>query len=197
YAMMLVSEPSAKSLNRLLGSSFLQCLACFYTGWFLVMGLLVFIPAMMILRPSSFGEVWRFVRAQPFKVAGIVAVWALAMAALFAPYVVYNPSTGHGYDACYNLMPTPAAWITGPIGSCWHETLDGYRERNLPECKVFCGFGVFALMFAAVAGLPLLRRRSETVLWLLIAAGLLTAAGGGLRRGRDGQVGDLVWGGGW
>jgi hypothetical protein len=193
YAIMLVTEPSAKALNRLMGCSFLQCFACFYTGWFLVVGLLVFIPAMMLLRPSSFGGLWRFVRGHPFTVLGIFTVWTLAMVALFAPYMVFSPSTGHGYDACYNLMPTPAGWITGPIGSYWHETLDGYSEPKLPECKVFCGFGVYALMFGALVGLPLVRRKSEPVLGLLIVAGLITAVVWWLLTVATAADGDSLW----
>ena len=39
------------------------------------------------------------------------------------PYLYFSPSSGHKYDACFGCLPTLAAWVTGPPGSRWSETL--------------------------------------------------------------------------
>jgi hypothetical protein len=126
-------------------------------------------------------------------VAGVVALWGLAMAALFVPYMVFSPSSGHEFSECYGYLPTLAGWVTGPPGSRWEQTLAAYSRPEFAECKLFSGFGVFALLLGAVAGLPFLRRRGDPVLYLVVAGGLFAAAlWWGLTISR-GPGGDSVW----
>jgi hypothetical protein len=180
YAVALATAPSRKAWNRLLGSVFLQCLTCFYTGWFLVMALAVFVPALVAMRPGAWGELRRFGRADRGAAVRIAALWAAAMAALFVPYLVFPPSSGHEYSGCFGSLPTTAAWLTGPAGSVWEETLKPYSLYEyrvpLPELTLFSGFGVYAVILAAAVGLPLLPRDRHPTLRLVVAAGLLTAA---------------------
>jgi hypothetical protein len=176
YAFALVAEPSTKAFNRLLGATFLQCLTCFYTGWFLAVGLGTFIPALVLFSRGSRARLKQFVRERFGAIVRITAVWGLAMAALFAPYVLLNHQTGHEYKECHGLLPTPAAWITGPNGSKWQETLSDYSKPKYYECKLFSGFTMYALMLGAAVHLPFLRRDGERPsLWPLAAAGLTTA----------------------
>lgn len=176
YAAAFVTEPAPKTLNRLLGSTFLQCLACFYSGWFLVMGLGVFLPALVVLSTGAMGRLWQFLRGRPVAMLRIVALWGLLMAALFAPYILLNPSSGHRYEDCSGYLPTPAAWITGPSGSRWEQTLAPYSKPVYFECKLFSGFGIDVLMLAAAIHLPFLRRRPQPLLWPIAMAGVITAA---------------------
>ena len=90
YAIQLVLEPSAKALNRMLGALFFQCLACVYTGWFLGVGLAVYLPVLVVLRTGATRELWRYVVEHKARVAGVLVLWGLAMLALFGPYIVVN-----------------------------------------------------------------------------------------------------------
>jgi hypothetical protein len=199
YAVALVTEPSLRAWNRLLGCTFLQCLTCFYTGWFLVMGLGVFVPALVALRPGSKAELNTFLRARRSAVIGIAAVWALAMVALFAPYLYFSPNTGHMYKACHGAMPTLAAWITGPPGARWSEALSAYSygahlaDTEAVECRLFCGFGVYALVFAAALGLWFVPRDRHPTLRLLTAAGLVTVVVWWVLTVATAQDGESLW----
>ncbi len=175
YAIALVTEPSAKALNRLLGSVFLQSLACIYTGWFLVMGLLVFLPLMTALRPGAFPALKQYAREHRGKVFRVVALWTVAMAALFIPYLVVNWGIGRSYEESHSLMPTPSAWITGPPDSKWIITTAPYRVPVYLECWLFSGFTIYLLMLAAGVSLFFHKRDARPAGWAIIAAGLFTA----------------------
>jgi hypothetical protein len=196
YAHSFVAAPTLRAWNRLLGTTFLQCLTCFYTGWFLIAALGVFLPALAALRRGALGELKRFVWARRGAVGGIAAFWALAMAALFVPYLVFPPTSGHEYKDCFNLLPTPTAWISPAPGTRWAETLDPYSYTSRPqllECWLFCGFGVYALMLGAALGLPFLRRDANAELFRLCAAGLITAAVWWLLTISTAPDGDSLW----
>ena len=178
YAITLVNQPSAKSLNRMMGTTFLQCLSCIYTGWFLVVGLSVFLPLLVCLKPGAAGALVRYTRAHWLKVAGIFSLWTLAMVALFGSYLVINWGVARSYEDCYGLMPTPTAWLSGQSGQRWDQTLNPVRNRSQVtlECWLFCGFTIYALMLAAAVHLPFVRRGARPELWPAAMAGLLTAA---------------------
>jgi hypothetical protein len=176
YAVALAFEPSAKALNRLCGCVFLQSLTCIYTGWFLVAGLAVFLPVLLGLREGSGRALRRFVLERKWAVLRIVGLWGLAMAALFVPYVVVNWGMGREYKDSFGLLPTPGAWITGPPGSPWWYLTEPWCDRKAIsiECFLFCGFAVYALMLAAMAHLPLMKRESRPALWPVAAAAMVT-----------------------
>ncbi|MBN9120696.1 MAG: hypothetical protein J0I06_16365, partial [Planctomycetes bacterium] len=175
HAIRLVTEPSARSLNRLFGSVFLQCLACIYTGWFLVVGLATFLPLMVAFRPGAFGALKRFARLNRGTVARACVLWGLAMAALFVPYLLVNWGIGRSYEESYSLMPTPSAWITGPPDSKWIVTTWPYRVPVYLECWLFSGFIIYALMAAAAASLFFYRRAERPAEWAVVAAAMFTA----------------------
>ncbi|MCI0705789.1 MAG: hypothetical protein L0241_32410 [Planctomycetia bacterium] len=174
YAISLTTVPSTKALNRLLACIFLQSLSCIYTGWFLVVGLMVFVPAMIYFRAGSFGELRRFVRERRWAVLRIVGLWGIALVGLFVPYLVVNWGIARWYEECYGTLPTLSAWITGPPGSRWLEATAPYRNEVTLECWLFSGFTIYALMLAALIHLPLMRRESRPALWPVAAASMVT-----------------------
>jgi hypothetical protein len=153
YAVSLLTEPSAKALNRLLGCAFMQCLACVYTGWFLVVGLAVFVPAFAAARPGTASALKQFARANRGQVFRILAAWGLGMGVLFGPYMLVNWGIGRSYQDSLGLVPTPSAWITGPPGSVWSETTAPYRAPVTGECWLFSGFTIYLLMLASAISL--------------------------------------------
>lgn len=193
YAIRLSVEPSVKALNRMLGAVFFQCLACVYTGWFLAVGVAVFLPLAVAMRTGAARELWRYAVAHRRRVAGGVAFWALAMAALFAPYMAVNWGVERKYEECFSQLPTAEAWLTGPAGSRWHDTLGAVREPAPYECLLFCGFGVYALMVAAAVHLPRIPRADRPALWPAAVAGLLTAAVWVVLTLATSQTGESLW----
>jgi hypothetical protein len=155
---------------------FVQAITCVNTGWFLVAGLGTFLPLALSLRPGGWRDLYRFVRANPRRVALVVFGWTAALVAAYTPYFVVNWGQGRLYLECYGLVPTPSAWFTGPPGSVWEQTTAPFRAPVTDECWLFCGFGIFALMLAA--GLHVLfagLRKNSPPEFRLVAAGLLTA----------------------
>lgn len=174
YAISLITEPSAKSLNRLLGCVFMQNLACIYTGWFLVVGLATFMPVLTMLRPCAAGALKRWVHANRRKVFRILVLWGVAMAALFGPYLLANWGIGRTYEESYSLMPTPSSWITGPPDSMWIITTSPYRHPVYLEGWLFSGFTIYVLMIASVVSLFFYRREPRPPEWAIIAASMFT-----------------------
>ena len=158
YAISLITEPSAKALNRLLGCIFLQNLACIYTGWFLVVGLATFMPLMIALRPGAGRALKTFAREHRRKLLRIIGLWGLAMAALFVPYMLVNFGIGREYSDTNKLMPTPSAWFTGPPDSMWAVTTAPWRVPVDLECWLFSGFTIYALMIASLVSLFFYKR---------------------------------------
>ena len=186
YAWSFALAPSARWLNRMLACTFLQCISCVYTGWFLVGGLAMFLPLAVALRPGGWAEVRRFLKENRRRVALIVGLWIALHLAAFVPYMVVNADISRSYQECAGLMPTPAAWLTGPAGTCWDQTLGpragdstqpapGWRAWVSDECYLFSGFGVYILMLAASAYLFIVRRPDQPPEFAVARAGLLTA----------------------
>jgi hypothetical protein len=174
YAISLLTEPSPKALNRLLGCVFMQCLACVYTGWFLVMGLLVFMPVMAASRPGTWKSLVQFAKENRGRAFRILALWGLAMLALFVPYLLVNWGVSRLYKDSYFLMPTPSAWISGPPDSKWIITTSPYRLTVYLECWLFSGFTFYFLMFASLVSLLFYKRDERTVERAIITASMLT-----------------------
>lgn len=195
YAIQLVMEADgkAKALNRMLGALFLQCLACVYTGWFVATGLATFLPLLVALQPGGARELWRFVALHKVRVGGILLLWAVAMGALFVPYMVVNKGVARTYEDCFKQMPTVSAWFTGPPGSRWSEALGAVREPAPFECLLFSGFAVYGLFLAACAHLPLIPPERRFRLWPVAAAALLTAVLWVLLTLATSQTGESLW----
>jgi hypothetical protein len=174
HAWAFALAPAARSLNRMLACVFLQSVSCVYTGWFLVTGLAVFLPVAVWLRRGGWNEVSRFVRENRRQVGRIVAAWAYALLVAFLPYLVVNWGIVRGYGECDGLIPTPSAWLTGPPGTPWYETTAPYRAPVSEECRLFCGFGLYALMLAALY-LSVARRPGRSPDFAAAAAAVITA----------------------
>jgi hypothetical protein len=175
YAIALVTEPSARSLNRMLGATFLQCLACIYTGWFLAVGLATFLPLLIGLRSGAFAALKQYARENRRRLVRVVVGWGVAMALLFGPYLLVNWGIKRSYEETFSLMPTPSAWITGPPDSKWIITTAPYRVPVYLECWLFSGFTIYALMIASAVSLFFYRRDERPVGWAVIAAAMFTA----------------------
>jgi hypothetical protein len=168
-------EPAVRSLNRMFAFTFLQCLACVYTGWFLATGLAVFLPVAILLVPGSCRRLWRFLKEHPGRTALVVLGWSAIHVASFVPYMVINADQERTYKDCNGLMPSPSAWITGLPGTPWYETTEPIRDPVGGECGLFCGFGIYALVLVASVHLVLVRWRARRPKFGAVAAAIITA----------------------
>lgn len=149
YAWHLATAPSLRSLNRMLAFAFLQAATCIYAGWFLAVGLLVFVPVAAATRPGGLRELIRFARQNHGRVIRVAGPWGLAFAAFFTPYVVVNWGHGRHYLDCVSMIPTAAGWLSGPPGSRWYESLRPIRWPVSGESVLFSGFGLYLLFLVA------------------------------------------------
>jgi hypothetical protein len=176
YAWSFAVTPRASSLNRMLACVFLQCVSCMYTGWFLVGALGIFLPLSIGLVPGSVSNTKRFLLDNKWKVLVIVGGWGTALVAAFVPYLVVNWGMSRSYSDCFGFMPTASAWFKGPEQSRWEQTLRPNLATVYGECYLFCGFGVYLLMFAATVHLlGHFRQPERDTAMILTAAALITA----------------------
>jgi hypothetical protein len=182
YAWLLATVPSLRALNRTIAFAFLQVTACVYTGWFLSVGLLVFVPAAAAAaRSGGLRDLLRFLWQNRGGVGRVIGIWVLAFAAYFAPYAVANFGYGRTYVESLEMLPTLAGWLTGPPGSRWHDTLKPLIHPVSEECILFSGFGLYLLMAVAGAHVWLTRRDQGRPRELALVAGcLVTVAVWGL-----------------
>lgn len=176
YGWLLGSAPTARALGRMLACLALQGVTCVYTGWFLGVGLVTFVPVAAALTPGGVGKLVAFARADRWPAARAAAPWVVLMAAFFAPYVLVNRGHSRGYwDAAY-LIPTPAAWLTPPPGAAWAETARAVLPDVPYECWLFPGVGVAGLVLAATAWAVAVRSAPDRpAAWPLVAACLVAA----------------------
>jgi hypothetical protein len=176
HAWMIAVAPSTRHLNRMLACVFLQAVTCVNTGWFLATGLATFLPFAVYFRTGAWGEVRAWLVAERWRVVGVVAFWGLVLVASFVPYVVVNWGIKREYKDCLGLIPTPSSWFTGLPGSRWDQTLAPHRQWVFDDCRLFCGFAIYALMLAAAIHLIVMKRSERPVEFALVAAGLVTVA---------------------
>jgi hypothetical protein len=120
----------------------------------------------------------------------VLGLWVLVFGVFFAPYLIANRGAARAYEDCVERIPSVAAWVSGPEGSVWVETLAPVRQTESEECNLFCGFALYALMLAAVGHAwahgrdphPPLRTRLVTacvitaVVWWLLTLNLVSGA---------------------
>ena len=194
HAWGFATAPGRRPLNRMLACVFLQATACVYTGWFLVTGLAVFVPAAAAVAPGGWRAVWRYVAADRWGVARVAGGWGLALGVFFSPYAVAFVGHGRGYAEHAHLVPPPAAWLTGPPGSRRADTVGPCLPYVDGECRLFSGFGVVALIAAAGLHAAWVWRRPERRPGLrLVAACLATAAAWWLLTVRVGDEVSAWW----
>ncbi|HEX4606982.1 MAG TPA: hypothetical protein VH092_02130 [Urbifossiella sp.] len=176
YGWLLGSAPAARALGRMLACLALQGVTCVYSGWFLGVGLAVFVPVAAAVTPGGVGKLLAFGRGDWRAAARAAVPWVLVMAAFFAPYVLVNRGHSRDYGENLELIPTPASWLTPPPGAAWAETARSVLPPVSFECWLFPGMTVASLVCVA-GGWACVVRRSPTrpAAWPLVAASLVTA----------------------
>jgi hypothetical protein len=173
HAWQLAAAPSLRSLNRVLGVTFLQVAACFYTGWFLVVGVATFLPLALYCLGGG-GEFRRFMNANRRRASRVVGGWGVVYVAFFVPYLLANRGMTREYYECAQMIPRLEAWFTGPPGGVWTGVVPHPYGAVHFECYLSIGFGVLAVGLAAAVHLWRMPRPRPPAL-VFATAGLLTA----------------------
>jgi hypothetical protein len=176
HAWQFAAAPNLRSLNRTLGFTFLQCVTCVYTGWFLAVGLVVFAMSATAMKPGGWKLLLGFLRAEWRRAALVTLIWALAFGCFFLPYLLAHQGIRRDYSECAGYLPPLAGWLTGPPGSWWSAVLSPYLPQVHYECFLFVGFALGLLVLTA--GIDLWRNREarQASPRLLLAAACLATA---------------------
>lgn len=148
-AWRFVLKPSVGWLHGTLALFFLQVTCCVNTGWFLGLGLVVFVPVAAWAHGAG-PAVRAFWRDRRRAVVAALAAWGAATLAFLSPYMIANSDQGRTYGECLEHMPVWSSFLGGPPGSWWYQTLLHVRDIISPETHLFSGFGVYALLLTAV-----------------------------------------------
>ena len=149
-------------------------MTCVYSGWFLVLGLALFVPLAAALRPGGFAALRQFANENKGQIARVVGFWGLVLAIFFLPYVLANRGATRTYRECLVHSPNASAWVCGPEGSRWYQTIGPHRATVSQECTLFAGFGFLSILAVGVGRVLTARppeRGSST--WALMSASLL------------------------
>lgn len=175
-AWRFVLTPSVAWLHGALALFFLQVTCCVNTGWFLGLGLVVFVPLAVWVH-AAWPAVRAFLRDRRRALIATVAAWGVATLAFLSPYMIANSDQGRTYGECLQHMPEFSSFLGGPPGSWWYQTLLHVRDGVSPETDLFSGFGVYFLLLAAIVAVRAKRNDAKVQPGRRLATTGLIAAG--------------------
>jgi hypothetical protein len=175
-AWRFLARPTVAALAGLLAASYLQVLASVYLGWFLLLGLGLFVAGVVLRDREMRRSLAGFLRHRWPAVLALFAAWAGFMAVLAAPYREANRGFRRPFAEVLALTPRPAAWLASTPQGVWYDRLPKRVREASSELWLFPGVVPIALVGLA-AGAAVRRAapgdRRTLVAACLIAAGLL------------------------
>ncbi|MBD1823987.1 hypothetical protein H6F51_16010 [Cyanobacteria bacterium FACHB-DQ100] len=157
---------------------FLQILAAYYHGWFLLFSLLLFVPIVLWLEDHYRQNLLLFLRRKWRSTIVAILVWISALIALFLPYLKITQTIGvFPFSQVETMLPRLASWLLPPQNSLWSPLLSKLFDSRLDPNQhlLFMGFTVFGLIAFAVY---VVRFRPEVLTperSILVKASLITA----------------------
>jgi len=142
-------QPSERAWHRTILFAFLQCVTCINSGWFLMLGLAIFLPLSVWVNRTS-DVVRSFFRTNRRRELGRIAIWLIVGSGFLWPYFVANRGQGREYRECVDHLLSWSSIATGPEGSRWEETLKPFLTPVGLECRLFLGFAFLFLVLAAI-----------------------------------------------
>jgi hypothetical protein len=165
-------EPNSRLLAGFVFAFVLQVSCSIYLGWFLALGLAIFVAILLAADRSSLGRIRDYLRATWRTAGAIVLAGGAMLFAILRPYVRANRDFHRYYADC--VLPELRSWIAAPPDSVCGVVLSNYREGLPREHWLFVGFALlFAFGIAAVFAMVKLRG-AEAGNRLLVAAAVIT-----------------------
>lgn len=173
HAHRFGTNPNSRSLAWLAMCVILQATSCFYTGWFLGVGLLMFLPIHLSLREGGWRSVGQFYRTSRIAIVVIVLASVALLAAVAAPYVLANRGVSRSYRECIHHLPTVGDWFASPPDTRWAHTIAPYLDELNIERALFHGLGYLVLF--GIASVWLFTRKGSDSIVLLGRASAIAA----------------------
>lgn len=132
---------------------FLQILAAYYHGWFLLFSLLIFVPIVLWLEREYWKQLLQFLRLRWRSTIAVILVWLGGLIWLFLPYVqMVKVVGGFPFSQVATMIPRVSSWLLPPPNTLWFPLLSEFSKDILDPNQhlLFLGFFVFALVGFAV-----------------------------------------------
>jgi hypothetical protein len=150
-AWRLVTRPRLLTLAGLLGACFLQALCSICLGWFLHLGLGVFLVWLLATHRGRWPELADFVRRSWLPIVGLLAAAALLYALLLGVYRQANRGFVREWEECAEYLPAARDWLLPPAaGASAHWLGVDSGTPNL-ERACFPGWVVLGLVVLGMA----------------------------------------------
>jgi hypothetical protein len=148
YAWACLREPTPRRWWFLVGLVTWQILASLHLGWFLGVGLLIFVGWGLAVEPGSWARVKSFVRGRP--VAMVVPLLAAGLIlGLYARNFYHGTPGSRAYWEAAMYCPYIDGWFVATPGSLWADHLTYRDEGAFPEKCLFQGFSVYGVFIVA------------------------------------------------
>ena len=148
YAWGFLREPSARRWGLLIGLAAIQVFASLHLGWFLGLGLMVFVGIGFVAEAGSFRRVRAFVRAHPLSIVMPLLIAGLLLGMYARNFYRGAPSTRSYWEA-EAYTPSPDGWFVSPPGSIWADHLTPRGVEEFPEKMLFPGFTLYGAFLVA------------------------------------------------
>jgi hypothetical protein len=170
-----------------LAASYLQILSSIYLGWFLILGLAVFVAVSAVVNRDAMNRVGGFLRRRLPVAIVLVAIWGALLFALFSVYAEANRGFHRQFSEVRELIPRPASWFAAVPHGLWYDWFPKSCHELNSELWIFPGAVPIALF---AAGAIMQGTRARTELALLATAVILALLA--LRWG-DGSPWYAIW----
>lgn len=176
YMWAFTRAPDRRRWVLLLVLTAWQVLASIHLGWFLFLGLGVWLVVAILFDRSTWRRVWDFVIAQRWFVALTVVVWVAGLGTFFQHYYRGNQTLHRSFDECLFYMPRPASWLACPPHTPWELRLAPGEAADDCERRLGMGLGVLIIVAVGSAWTFVARRRGMNEATFLLPAMMLTTA---------------------
>ncbi|GAP95700.1 hypothetical protein [Leptolyngbya sp. NIES-2104] len=153
FIWTFLQQPKLNQLCFALLFIFLQILAAYYHGWFLLFSLLIFVPIVLWLEREYWKQLLQFLKVKWRSTIVAILIWSGALIWLFLPYVqMVKIVGGFPFSQVATMIPRLSSWFLPPPNSLWFPLLSRFSKDILDPNQhlLFPGFVVFALVGFAV-----------------------------------------------
>ena len=153
FVWNFLRKPTLDRFCAALLFAFLQILAAYYLGWFLLFSLLIFVPITLWLDRDCRADVLLYLKVQWRSTIVATLVWLIALIGLFLPYLKMAKIVGvFPFSQVVTMLPRLSSWLLPPPNSLWSPLLSPLSKGVLDPNQhlLFMGFTVFALVGFAV-----------------------------------------------
>ncbi len=155
FLFKFFAKPSVKYFNLLMLFLYLQCLAGYYLGWFLVFSLFFFLPIYILADRQILVNLSNYLRSNYKQLLVWLAVWAVLFIIFWEPYVVTSLNVRYSANnlkfAQKNLVDIASLFIPPP-GGIYQQLF----HLAIPENKPYFILGYGGSLFLGLFGLFIL-----------------------------------------